>query len=86
MKLVALYLVIFLSTMTYLSWLFTVGELVGPIKMIMMCAVIGGIGGGVYCLRAIYITVCVKKNWDDQWLVWYYLVCYGARYTFMRFG
>jgi hypothetical protein len=37
------------------------------------CAYIGGIGGCLYCLRAVYLNRCVLKQWDDDWQVWYYL-------------
>ena len=38
-----------------------------------LCAIVGGIGGCVYCLRGIYRTKCVLNNWDDRWLTWYIL-------------
>lgn len=31
------------------------------------------IGGVFYCLRAVYETCCVRNNWDDRWIVWYFL-------------
>ena len=37
------------------------------------CAYIGGIGGILYCLRAVYLNRCVLKQWDADWQVWYYL-------------
>lgn len=37
------------------------------------CSFIGGIGGILYCIRAVYINKCVQKTWDDVWLVWYFL-------------
>jgi formate hydrogenlyase subunit 3/multisubunit Na+/H+ antiporter MnhD subunit len=37
------------------------------------CALIGALGGIIYCLRGIYINKCVRKNWDDNWNLWYYL-------------
>jgi hypothetical protein len=37
------------------------------------CALIGVIGGILYCLRAVYLNKCVHKQWDKDWEVWYYL-------------
>jgi len=37
------------------------------------CASIGGVGGILYCLRAVYLNRCVLKQWDPDWQVWYYL-------------
>jgi len=37
------------------------------------CSFIGAIGGVLYCLRAVYLNRCVRKNWDKDWEVWYYL-------------
>lgn len=37
------------------------------------CSYIGAIGGILYCLRAVYLNKCVRKNWDQEWHVWYYI-------------
>ena len=37
------------------------------------CTLIAITGGVLYCLRAIYKIVCVEKNWDDSWKMWYIL-------------
>ena len=37
------------------------------------CTLVGVLGGILYCLRAIYINKCVRKTWDKDWEVWYYL-------------
>ena len=43
-------------------------------KMLFVnCAYIGGMGGVLYCLRAIYLNKCVFQRWDETWFVWYYL-------------
>lgn len=63
-----------------------------PIKVGLTCAVIGGIGGCVYCLRAVYLNACVRKCWDDDWKPWYYIrpllgvACGGVSYLFLRAG
>lgn len=36
-------------------------------------ALIGSLGGVLYCLRAIYLNKCVHKRWDEEWNVWYFL-------------
>lgn len=33
----------------------------------------GALGGCLYCLRAVYLNACVKKNWDPDWEVWYFI-------------
>ena len=58
----------------------------------LRCALIGAIGGIVYCLRAIYLNRSVKGQWDVQWNVWYYLrpiisfVVGGVSYIFINAG
>lgn len=37
------------------------------------CALIGALGGVIYCLRAIYLNRSVRGQWNDDWNVWYYL-------------
>jgi hypothetical protein len=39
----------------------------------VQCTLIGLIGGLIYCLRAVYLNKCVRKSWDKEWEVWYYL-------------
>ncbi len=38
-----------------------------------LCALAGGLGGVTYCLRGVYLNVCVLKQWDDIWLPWYFI-------------
>ncbi len=42
-------------------------------KVIIMSSLIGGIGGVLYCLRAVYLNFSVKNRWEKRWEVWYYL-------------
>ena len=37
------------------------------------CSYIGALGGVLYCLRAVYLNKSVRKQWDPDWHVWYYL-------------
>jgi hypothetical protein len=61
-------------------------------KIGLTCILIGGLSGCVYCLRAIYLNASVRKNWDVDWHVWYYLrpivsaSCGGAGYLFLKAG
>ncbi len=41
--------------------------------LFIRCTLIGVLGGIIYCLRSVYINKCVKKRWDKEWAVWYYL-------------
>lgn len=56
------------------------------------CALIGGVGGVVYCLRGIYLSACVRKAWDDKWQPWYYIrpivshLCGAISFLFLRAG
>lgn len=67
------------------GWWATLG-LVGP------CALTGGVGGAVYCLRGVYINACVKKAWDDEWQPWYYIrpvvshISGGVSFLFLKAG
>src|SRR5579859_1073391 len=60
--------------------------------LILPCALIGGIGGEVYCLRAVYLNVCVKQSWDPKWEVWYYIrplvshACGAISFVFLKAG
>lgn len=95
MKLIAFYLLSILVLLTYLILQNILGNLVidhEALKVGVMSALVGGIGGCIYCLRAIYIQACVKKNWDTEWKPWYYLrpvvstACGGISYLFLKAG
>ncbi|QIM69278.1 hypothetical protein [Basfia succiniciproducens] len=59
---------------------------------VMNSIFIGGIGGSVYCLRAIYLNFSVFKKWDNDYLIWYLirpilsLVIGGISYLFVKAG
>lgn len=61
-------------------------------ELALSTALVGGIGGCVYCLRGIYLNACVRKNWDDTWLPWYFIrplvshVCGFISYLFLGAG
>lgn len=41
--------------------------------LFVRCVLAGITGGILYCLRAVYLNKCVRKQWDKDWEVWYYL-------------
>lgn len=95
MKLIAFYLLAILVSLTYLTLQNILGYLVidhESLKVGVMSALVGGVGGCIYCLRAIYIQACVKKHWDNEWKPWYYLrpivsiACGGVSYLFLKAG
>jgi len=74
---------------------FIVGEpapFLVKIKTPILCCLFGGVGGATYCLRGVYISACVKKNWDSAWLPWYFIrpfvsfVCGGISWIFFKAG
>jgi len=62
------------------------------IGLVVTCALIGGVGGVVYCLRAVYLNVCVRKSWDEKWQVWYFIrpivshICGAVSFLFLKAG
>ncbi len=57
-----------------------ISELIAPLKILTQniyefinCSLIASTGGVLYCLRGIYVNKAAKKNWDEDWIVWYYL-------------
>lgn len=61
-------------------------------KLLYTCVLIGGLGGVVYCLRAVYLNRSVRNSWDSRWIVWYCLrpvvscLVGGVAYVFLRAG
>lgn len=48
------------------DWWYRVG-------FVLLCGLAGGVGGALYCLRAVYLNACVRRQWDDVWQPWYYV-------------
>lgn len=69
-----------------------VPDWVNDYRTAVFCGLIGGVGGIVYCLRAVYLNACVKRSWDAAWLPWYCvrpvvsLVCGFASYALLKAG
>lgn len=61
-------------------------------NLLFECITIAGIGGILYCLRGVYLNYCVKKSWDNDWIVWYIvrpivsLISGGVSYLFLKAG
>ena len=95
MKKVIIYQLILLCVIIYLLTLYPRNVLpawMANYKLPFLCALMGGIGGAVYCLRAVYLNYSLKKNWDSTWEVWYYLrpivsvFCGVISYVFLKAG
>lgn len=92
---VAVYLVAMIAVfLTVIVSMITRG-LVQPLDFaepIVISSMIGGIGGCLYCLRAIYLNACVHRQWSRQWLPWYFIrpitsvLSGGASYIFLFAG
>jgi len=58
----------------------------------LICCLLGGGGGCIYCLRAVYLNKCVHKRWDKDWHAWYFLrpvmstCCGGVSFMFLKAG
>ena len=37
----------------------------------MDVSLFGLIGGCIYCIRSLYLQYCVKKEWDNRWVIWH---------------
>jgi len=61
-------------------------------QLFFHCLIASGIGGIVYCLRAVYLHASVHKNWDNEWQLWYYirpllsLIMGGVSFVFLKAG
>ena len=61
-------------------------------ELAINCILIAAIAGCLYCLRAVYLNKCVRKNWDREWETWYYIrpitssISGLAAYIFLKAG
>ena len=89
------YLLAFVAILGSL-WTFEIRGLlplwIAPYLLVYNCVLMGGFGGVVYCLRAVYLNRSVRNRWDANWTVWYLLrplvscLVGGATYVFLRAG
>ena len=69
-----------------------IGQSLEPIRIGLACCCTGGVGGVLYCLRAVYLNRSVRNQWSPQWHWWYFLrpltsfICGGASFLFLRAG
>lgn len=77
-----------------LAWL-TLGNPSQPAASVLLglkCAVTGGLGGCLYCLRAVYLNYSVKKRWATEWYPWYLIRpivsvgCGAVAFLFLKAG
>lgn len=61
-------------------------------RQIVLCGIIAGVAGALYCLRGVYISKCVRQVWDELWLPWYFIrpivspFCGVVAYFFLKAG
>ncbi len=92
---VVAYLLLFL-TMLGVLWSFELRGVLPPwiasYLLLCNCVLIGGLGGVVYCLRAVYLNRSVRNQWDPNWTIWYVLrpivssLVGGVAYVFLNAG
>jgi hypothetical protein len=95
LKRVIVYLLLFLSGLVYLAAIDARGGLpawLEPLKLGFRCIIAGGVGGCVYCLRAVYLNASVRRQWDATWLPWYFIrpivstLCGALAFLFLSAG
>lgn len=95
MKLIVSYLVLVttaLSLTVIANVLGLLPPVLLPLRIVITCAAVGGLGGCIYCLRGVYLNACVYKRWDNDWQPWYYIrpivsiACGAVSYIFLRAG
>lgn len=92
---VVAYLVVLLAVVvTGLGLPFAVGraDWYQVLELPVQCALVGAIGGIIYCLRAVYINACVRDDWNPKWSPWYFIrpivsmLSGGISWLFLRAG
>jgi len=95
MKRAIAYLITLLAIYCLIGVLVILNKIAIPndaMKIAIYCGLTGGIGGITYCLRGIYLNVCVFKQWDKVWLPWYFIrplvsvVCGVVSWLFLKAG
>lgn len=95
MKKVIVYLILFLLGLGILAIFYlrdTLPNWINNVHLFYLCALAGGFGGCTYCLRGVYLSTCVRKQWSNEWQPWYYIrpivsvICGGVSYLFLRAG
>lgn len=92
---IIVYLLLFLLSLFYLLIALLRGDFpswVYDFELPILCALSGGFGGVLYCLRGVYLNYSVKKQWDKIWYPWYItrpvvsLITGGISFVFLKAG
>jgi hypothetical protein len=93
MWLVVGYLIAILMALFVAVWSVFGGYLyAGELNDLLKCCLFGGIGGCLYCLRAVYLNACVRNEWASHWIPWYFIrpvvscISGGAAFVFLKAG
>lgn len=41
------------------------------VELAAKCILTGSVGGLLYTLRAVYLSACVRNDWNIRWVAWY---------------
>ena len=61
-------------------------------QLVFTCALCGGYGGVLYCLRGIYLNYSVNKSFGSEWYPWYVIRPFvsiltgGVSFLFLKAG
>ncbi|MDP8212127.1 MAG: hypothetical protein P9X22_02400 [Candidatus Zapsychrus exili] len=75
-KIITIYLlfllvvILFLGLAIHINYITIKSE---TIKISVYCSLFGLLGGVSHCLRSVYLHTCVLKNWDLEWVYWYFI-------------
>lgn len=95
MRIIAIYLFLFLSVLMGATVALFSGFLPQWIiqnQLIFICALCGGFGGILYCLRGVYLNYSIKKSWSKEWYPWYIIRPFvsilsgGVSFLFLKAG
>ena len=93
MKTILLIFIYHLFLVFLVSYLRFSGVLDGFVDLIWIdTALLGLVGGCTYCMRALYLQYCVKKEWDNRWIVWHIIrpfisiICGIVSFLFVKAG
>jgi hypothetical protein len=92
--LVTVYLLICLAGAIVAGYELVFGHLSFPAgaDLLFECILIAGFGGILYCLRSVYLSFSVKKEWAQEWIILYFirpivsLLCGGVSFLFLKAG
>lgn len=83
---------VFLCGLALWPAVYGVSEQLKEFELFYLCILCGGVGGVLYCLRAVYLNACVKGEWSKHWETWYFirplvsLISGGISYIFLKAG